>query len=161
MAQRYSDEARSFAGRAMSRPPTPTIHARIAAVHSDCEPRRPQATEATLRRQWDAIAAQIDRARAAVFSGASGLEPATSSELHVLKEIGLPVRNTGTYIGHGVDAHFVASLGIACAAIEHRKLFAPTGSGDIGESPSALSQAIVTGVGAWRGEGQTVIERVD
>ena len=59
--------------------------------------------EATLRRQWDAIAPKVDRARAAIISGAAGSRPATSAELHVLKEIGLPVRNTGTYIGHGVD----------------------------------------------------------
>ena len=77
----------------------------------------------------------------------------------MLQEIGLPVRNTGTYIGHGVDTQFIASLGVACAAIEHGKLFAPTGSGDSGESPPDLSQAIVTSVGHYRGEGLTLIER--
>jgi 3-oxoacyl-[acyl-carrier-protein] synthase II len=135
--------------------------ARIPAVHSDHNRRQPGEIEATLRRQWDAIAPKVDRARAAIISGAAGLEPATSAELHVLKEIGLPVRNTGTYIGHGVDTHLVASLGIACAVIEHGKLFAPTGSGDVGETPPNVSQAIVTSVGNWRGEGLALIERVD
>jgi len=92
--------------------------------------------------------------------GAAGLEPATSAERHVLKEIGLPVRNTGTYIGHGVDTQFMANLGIGCAVIEHGKLFAPTGSGDTGESPSGLSQVVVTSVGNWRGEGLAMLERV-
>jgi 3-oxoacyl-[acyl-carrier-protein] synthase II len=55
----------------------------------------------------------------------------------------------------------MANLGIACAVIEHGKLFAPTGSGDIGESPPSLSQAVVTSVGNWRGEGLALIERVD
>ena len=107
------------------------------------------------------VAANVDPAHAAVISGASGAEPATSAERTVLKEIGLPVRNTGTYIGHGVEAQFLANLGIACAAIEHDKLFAPAGSGDFGASPSGLSQVVVTGVGNWRGEGLALIERVD
>ena len=71
------------------------------------------------------------------------------------------VRNTGTYIGHGVETQFPANLGIACAAIlEHGKLFVPAGSGDTGDSPSGLSQVIVTSVGNWRGEGLALLERV-
>jgi 3-oxoacyl-[acyl-carrier-protein] synthase II len=135
--------------------------ARISQVFSDRNVRKPGETEASLRRQWDAIAPKIDRTHAAVISGAAGLEPATSAELHVLKEIGLPVRNTGTYIGHGVDTQFMANLGIGCAAIEHGKLFAATGTGDIGASPSGLSQVVVTSVGNWRGEGLVLVERVD
>jgi len=135
--------------------------ARISKVFSDRNARDAGETERSLRRQWDAIAPQVDRAHAAVISGAAGLEPATSAELHVLKDIGLPVRNTGTYIGHGVDTQFMANLGIGCAVIEHGKLFAPTGSGDHGESPSGLSQVVVTSVGNWRGEGLTLLEQVD
>jgi 3-oxoacyl-[acyl-carrier-protein] synthase II len=93
-------------------------------------------------------------------SGAAGLEPATRAEAHVLKEIGLPVRNTGTYIGHGVDTQFMANLGIGCAVIEHGKLFAPTGTGDTGASPAGLTQVVVTSVGNWRGEGLALLERV-
>ena len=73
------------------------------------------------------------------FPAPPGSNRRPSAELHVLKEIGLPVRNTGTYIGHGVDTQFMANLGIGCAVIEHGKLFAPTGSGDTGESPPGLS----------------------
>ena len=92
---------------------------------------------------------------------ATGREPATAAELSVLKAIGLPVRNSGTYIGHGVETQFLANLGIACAAIEHGKLFAPAGSGDTGESPQGLSQVLVTSIGNWRGEGLALVERVD
>ncbi len=134
---------------------------RISRVFSDRNLRQPGEAEAALRRHWDAIAGQVDRAHAAVISGAAGLEPATSAELAVLKEIGLPVRNTGTYIGHGVDTQFLANLGIGCAAIEHGKLFAPTGTGDIGDSPPDLSQVVVTSVGNWRGEGLALLERVN
>ena len=135
--------------------------ARISQVFSDRNPRTPGEAEASLRRQWDKIAPQVDRPHAAIISGAAGLEPATSAELHVLKELGLPVRNTGTYIGHGVDTQFMANLGIGCAAIEHGKLFAPTGTGDTGASPPGLSQVVVTSVGNWRGEGLALLERVE
>ena len=45
-------------------------------------------------------------------------------------------------------------------ALEHGKLFAPAGTGDIGQSPPDLSQVVVTGVGNWRGEGLALVERV-
>ncbi|MGB6731191.1 MAG: hypothetical protein WBE84_08530 [Xanthobacteraceae bacterium] len=135
--------------------------ARISQVFSDRNLREAGQAEISLRRQWDAIVPQVDRAHAAVISGASGFEPATSAERSLLEEIGLPIRNTGTYIGHGVDTQFMANLGIGCAAIEHGKLFAPTGSGDTGGSPSDLSQIVVTSVGNWRGEGLALLERVN
>jgi 3-oxoacyl-[acyl-carrier-protein] synthase II len=55
----------------------------------------------------------------------------------------------------------MANLGIGCAAIEHGKLFAPTGTGDTGASPPELSQVVVTSVGNWRGEGLALLERVN
>jgi 3-oxoacyl-[acyl-carrier-protein] synthase II len=135
-------------------------HGRLAAVRADRNRRQPGEIETTLRKEWAAIADKVDPAHAAVISGAAGLEPATAAEQVALKEIGLPVRNTGTYIGHGVEAQFVANIGIACAAVEHGKLFAPAGTGDFGEGPPDLSQVVVTGVGNWRGEGLALVERV-
>jgi 3-oxoacyl-[acyl-carrier-protein] synthase II len=135
--------------------------ARMSAICSDRNRRREGDIEATLAREWDTIAVGVDRAHAAVISGASGLEPATSAERRALDKFGLPVRNTGTYTGHGVEAQFTANLAIGCAVIEHGKLFAPTGSGDVGDSPPSLSQLAVTSVGAWRGEGLALIERVN
>jgi 3-oxoacyl-[acyl-carrier-protein] synthase II len=55
----------------------------------------------------------------------------------------------------------MSNLGIACAALEHGKLPAPAGAGDVGTSPSDLSQVVVTSVGNWRGEGLALVERVD
>ena len=135
--------------------------ARIGSIASARDRRLPGDLEAALRRQWNAIAPQIDHTHAAVISGASGMEPATATELAVLKHTGLPVRNTGTYIGHGIETQFIANLGIACAALDHGKLLAPIGTGDGGVDPSGLSQVIVTGVGGWRGEGLALLERVD
>jgi 3-oxoacyl-[acyl-carrier-protein] synthase II len=135
--------------------------ARISPVYADRNRRRPGDVEATLRQQWDLIAGNVDPAHAAVISGATGAEPATSAERAALKDIGLPVRNTGTYIGHGVDAQFLANLAIGCMVIEHGKLFASTGTGDVGPSSSGISQVVVTSVGNWRGEGLGLIEKVD
>jgi 3-oxoacyl-[acyl-carrier-protein] synthase II len=135
--------------------------ARISTVRSDRAVRQGGHIEATLRRQWESIAAEIDRERAAVISGASGLEPATSAEHAVLKEIGLPIRNTGTYIGHGVEAQFMANLAIASAAVEQGKLYPAGGPADAGAGPSDLSQVVVTGVANWRGEGLALIERAE
>jgi len=136
-------------------------HAKIKAVRSDRNARRENEIETTLRRQWESISAEVDRERAAVISGASGLEPAMSAEHAVLKDIGLPIRNTGTYIGHGIEAQFTANLAIACAAVEHGKLYPAAGAADVGAGPPNLSQVVVTGVGNWRGEGLALIERID
>jgi 3-oxoacyl-[acyl-carrier-protein] synthase II len=133
--------------------------ARLSPIASDRNKRQPGDIEATLRREWDTISGQIDRTRAAVISGATGLQPETAAECAMLKEIGLPVRNTGTYIGHGMEAQFLANLGIAMAVLEHGKLFAPTGTGDIGVSPPDICQVVVTGVGNWRGEALALVER--
>jgi 3-oxoacyl-[acyl-carrier-protein] synthase II len=136
-------------------------HARISAVSSDRNLREKGEIEATLHRQWETIATKVDHSRAAVISGATGIEPATSAERRAVAEFGLPVRGTGTYIGHGIEAQFAANLGIGCVVLEHGELFAPSGSGDTGESPPLLSQLVVTSVGAWRGEGLALLERVN
>jgi 3-oxoacyl-[acyl-carrier-protein] synthase II len=134
--------------------------ARLAPVLSSRSQRRPGEIEAALNREWQTIAGKIDRAHAAVISGTSGAEPATTAERKVLADFGLPVRATGTYIGHGVEAQFLVNLGIGCAVLEHGKLFGPNGSGDTGDSPDGVSQVVVTSVGTWRGEGLGLIERV-
>ncbi len=134
--------------------------ARLNAVASDRNKRQPGDIEMTLGRLWQAIAAQVDGGHAAVISGATGLEPATSAERHALKQFGLPVRASGTYIGHGIEAQFSANLAIATIVLEHGKLFAPLGSGDGGKNPEPLDRIVVTGVGAWRGEGLALVERI-
>jgi 3-oxoacyl-[acyl-carrier-protein] synthase II len=145
-------ESRAHAEQRGARP-----RARIAPVASDRTLRAPGEVEAALRRHWQTFA--VDRGHAVALSGACGAEPATSAERRALADFGLPVRATGTYIGHGVESQFLANLGIGCAVLEHGKLFPPTGSGDTGDCASGISQVVVTGVGNWRGEGLALIER--
>jgi 3-oxoacyl-[acyl-carrier-protein] synthase II len=134
--------------------------ARVVAVESDRNRRQPGEIESTMAREWSAIEPVVRRAEAVVISGASGLEPPTAAEKKALQTIGLPVRATGTHIGHGFDTQFLANLAIACATLRQGRLFPPSGSGDTGESPAKITQAVVTSVGNWRGEGLGLIETI-
>jgi 3-oxoacyl-[acyl-carrier-protein] synthase II len=134
--------------------------ARLASVQSSRNLRKGGESEKTLRGQIESIGA-LNKGHAVVISGASGAEPATSEEKKVLAETGLPVRATATYIGNGMEAQFLANIALGCQAVREGTLFPASGSGDKGEAPAGISQALVTSVGHWRGEGLALIERVD
>jgi 3-oxoacyl-[acyl-carrier-protein] synthase II len=135
--------------------------ARLTSVQSSRNLRKAGETEGTLRGELDAVKAAVKKDHAVVISGASGAEPATSEEKKVLSETGLPVRATATYIGNGMEAQFLANIALGCQAIREGALFPPSGSGDTGETPAkGISQALVTSVGHWRGEGLALIERI-
>jgi 3-oxoacyl-[acyl-carrier-protein] synthase II len=134
--------------------------ARVVAVQSDRNRRQPGDIEATIAREWAAIEPKVKRAEAVIISGASGLEPPTAEEKRALEKIGLPVRATGTHIGHGFDTQFLANLAIACETLRQGKLFPPSGSGDRGAGPAKITQVAVTSVGNWRGEGIGLIEKI-
>jgi len=136
--------------------------ARLASVQSSRNLRKAGESEKTLRSEIGAVMPQVNKDRAVVISGASGAEPATSEEKKVLAETGLPVRSTTTYIGNGMEAQFLANVAFGCQAIREGSLFPASGSGDTGEAPAGgISQALVTSVGHWRGEGLALIERID
>jgi 3-oxoacyl-[acyl-carrier-protein] synthase II len=134
--------------------------ARLTAVQSDRNQRKPGEIEATIASEWAAIEPKVKRDSAAVISGASGLEPPTSAEKTALQKMGLPVRATGSHIGHGFDTQFLANIAIGCEALRQGKIFPACGSGDSGESPASLSQVAITSVGNWRGEGMALIEKI-
>lgn len=134
--------------------------ARLVAVESDRNRRKPGEIETTLAAEWAAIAPKVKKDQAAVISGASGLEPPTREEKSALAKIGLPVRATGSHIGHGFDTQFLANIAIACETLKQGKLFPACGSGDTGDAPASLSQVAITSVGNWRGEGLALIEKI-
>ncbi|MES1156042.1 MAG: beta-ketoacyl-ACP synthase, partial [Pseudorhodoplanes sp.] len=134
--------------------------ARLAAVQSDRNRRQPGEIETTLAAEWAAVEPKVKRDSAVVISGASGLEPPTSEEKRALGKIALPVRATGSHIGHGFDTQFLANIAIGCETLRQGTLFPPCGSGDTGKAPASLSQVVVTSVGNWRGEGLALIEKV-
>jgi 3-oxoacyl-[acyl-carrier-protein] synthase II len=135
-------------------------YAKVSRVVSDRSARKPGATTALLERMWSGLAPQLAAGRHAIISGATGAEPATSEERDFLgAHPGVPVRATGTHIGHGMEAQFSMNVALATVALSHGKLFSPAQGSEI-ERPmqEPLDQVVVTGVGHWRGEGMALIE---
>ena len=98
----------------------------------------------------------------AIISGATGTEPATSDERSWLKTMPeLPVRATGSYIGHGFEPQFAMNVALATVVLGHKKLFPPLDSSGVEQQyDGSLDQIAVTSVGHWRGEGIGLIEAV-
>ena len=142
--------------------------AQLTAVVSDRSKRAPGAVNAALARLWDKVKGGVNSGQAAVLSGATGAQPATSEErafLEGLREEGfsdLAVRATGSYLGHGLEPQFAMNVALAAVALGHGSLFPPCDSSGL-ERPSSgdVSQILVTGVGHWRGEGLALVQRAD
>jgi len=136
--------------------------ARLTAALSDRSHRKPGAVTASLRRLWEKIAPALEEGRYAVFSGASGAEPATAEERAFLTELsGVAVRAPGSYVGHGPEPQFPMNVALAALAIAHGGLFAPCDRTGLEKGMDAtLTQVVVTGVGHWRGEGLALVEAV-
>jgi 3-oxoacyl-[acyl-carrier-protein] synthase II len=134
--------------------------ARLVSAQSDRVRRQPGAITGSLARMWSAINPSLIRGRAAVISGATGAEPATTEERAWLATVpDIPVRATGTYLGHGVEPQFVMNIALATVALRHEKLFPPASSSGVEAVMDApLEQVVVTGVGHWRGEGMALVQ---
>jgi 3-oxoacyl-[acyl-carrier-protein] synthase II len=132
--------------------------AKLADISVAFGARNPGAVEASLERLWTTL----DPHPAAVISGATGAAPATSEERAFLaRHPDVAVRATGSHIGHGVEPQFAMNIALAALALSYGKLFPPydtTGAESALNGP--LAQAVVTGVGHWRGESLAVLERI-
>ncbi|MTW15412.1 beta-ketoacyl-ACP synthase [Rhodoplanes serenus] len=134
--------------------------ARLTTVVSDRTARQPGSVTASLDRLWGTLPAGDD-SRTAVLSGATGVAPATAEERDVIAARGLPVRATGSLVGHSIEPQFVYNIALAALALGHGRLFAPcdpTGFEQPHDGP--LDRVVVTGVGHWRGEGLALVEAV-
>lgn len=136
--------------------------ARLTAAISDRSDRKPGAVTASLRRLWETIAPALEAGHYAVLSGASGAEPATGEERAFLAALpGVAVRAPGSYVGHGPEPQFAMNVALAALTIAHGELFAPCDRTGLEKGMDAsLTQAVVTGVGHWRGEGLALVEAV-
>ena len=135
--------------------------ARLSGVLSDRCNRQAGATTAALSRMWQTFAGQLSPGRVAVLSGATGAEPATTSEREWLATLpDIPVRATGTYLGHGFEPQFAMNIALATLALGHERLFPPGDSSGVErDMPGPVDQIVVTGVGHWRGEGMALVSR--
>ncbi|MFL5032646.1 MAG: beta-ketoacyl-ACP synthase [Xanthobacteraceae bacterium] len=133
--------------------------ARLSRVRSERTSRRPGETQAELERMWTEFEPSLAPSRFALLSGATGAEPATAEERRFLEaHPGVPVRATGTYIGHAFDAQFPMNLALATLALAHGRLYPSFGSVETDGAHAGLTQIVVTSVGYWRGEGMALIE---
>jgi 3-oxoacyl-[acyl-carrier-protein] synthase II len=115
---------------------------------------------ATLERLWQKLAGELAAGRHAVISGASGAEPATTEERAFLAQHpDVPVRATGTFIGHADEPKFPMNVALAALAINRGTLFPPCDESGV-ERPMTdrLTQAVVTSVGHAWGEGVALVE---
>jgi len=135
--------------------------ARLTHVLSRRSDRRAGTTTTELSHMWRELPGQLGRDRIAVISGASGAEPATSVERDWLATIpDIPVRATGTYLGHGFEPQFPMNIALATLALGHERLFPPGDSSGVErEMRGGVDQIVVTGVGHWQGEGMALVER--
>lgn len=135
------------------------IIARLSAVMSERSSRASDPVAPSLREMWDRISAKI-RPGAAILSGASGSARATAGERAFLAEhADIPVRATGSYIGHGMEPTFPMNVALAATALNRGALFAPRDATGLEKPMSgALKQVVVTGAGYWRGEGVALVE---
>jgi 3-oxoacyl-[acyl-carrier-protein] synthase II len=131
--------------------------ARLTRVLSDRTARRPGDTAAMLERMWGELTPLLAVKRHAVISGSTGVDPATAEEREFLTRHAVPVRATGTYMGHGVEVQFPMNIAIATLALRHGRIYPPTGAGEAAMD-GPLMQAVVTSVGHWRGEGLALVE---
>jgi 3-oxoacyl-[acyl-carrier-protein] synthase II len=137
-----------------------TPMARLSAVLS--ERAKPDARAQALGRMWDMLAPRLEKGHHAVLSGATGVEPATAQERAFLgRHADVPVRATGTHIGHAIEPQFPANVALAALALQHAKLFAPGDDSGV-ERPmdNVLTQVVVTSVGIERGVGMALLEAV-
>jgi 3-oxoacyl-[acyl-carrier-protein] synthase II len=132
--------------------------ARLRAVDADRTRRNVGDVTAALARLWDKLAGDLQSEKAAVISGASGASPATAEELAFLQQKALPVRATGTYLGHAMEPQFPMNVALAALAVSRGTLFAPAEPEFERSMDGPLSQVLVTSVGHWRGEGMALVE---
>lgn len=107
----------------------------LSGVVSDRSRRKPGSIEQSLH----GLAKQLNAKPDVVISGATGVKGITEEEQAALKDIapGAAIHATGDVIGHTMEAQAPAGVALAAGLIANGK----------------ASDALVTSVGHWRGEG--------
>jgi 3-oxoacyl-[acyl-carrier-protein] synthase II len=136
--------------------------ARLSGVLSERSSRPAGATTAALARMWQQLVPQPSAGGTAVISGATGAQPATGEERAWLASIpDIPVRATGSVLGHGFEPQFAMNIALATLALGREKLFPPVDSSGVERGyEGPLDRIAVTAVGHWRGEGMGLVEAV-
>jgi 3-oxoacyl-[acyl-carrier-protein] synthase II len=136
--------------------------ARLVGVRSERSSRPAAAITTSLARMWQELVPERSPARMAILSGATGTEPATGEERAWLESLpNLPVRATGSRLGHAFEPQFAMNIALATLLLAHEKLFpAFDSSGLERQHEGPLDRVAITSVGHWRGEGIALVEAV-
>jgi 3-oxoacyl-[acyl-carrier-protein] synthase II len=136
-------------------------YARLTNVVADLARRKhPGEVTATLEKLWSKIGKLGDNA--AIITGATGAEPATSEERAFLTaHPDFAVRASGTTFGHTMETQFPLGLALAALSISRGALFPPNDpTGLEVEMSKPPTQIVVIGTGHWRGEGMALVEAI-
>jgi 3-oxoacyl-[acyl-carrier-protein] synthase II len=134
--------------------------ARLVNVVADMARRKHHGdVTSSLEKLWIKLGKVGDKA--AIITGATGVEPVTSEERAFLKSHELPVRASGTAFGHTMEAQFPLGLALAALSLSRGALFPPDGTSPVEvEMSGSPSQIVVIGTGHWRGEGMALVEAI-
>jgi 3-oxoacyl-[acyl-carrier-protein] synthase II len=134
--------------------------AKLLLVLSECAGRHPGARTAALERMWATLEPRLIPGHFVVISGATGVEPATSEErAFLMARPNIPVRATGTHMGHGVEAQFSMNVALATVILTHGRFFPASGSFELARAlNSQVMQVVITCLGRAYGEGMALLE---
>jgi 3-oxoacyl-[acyl-carrier-protein] synthase II len=136
------------------------VYAKLSHIVAERCRRHVDSLENAISRMLDDVSPRLASDGCAVLSCASGAAPATRAERNALGKLGkIPVRATGSVVGHGVEAQFPLNIGLAALAISRKSLWPALDTTGF-EQPwsGTLSKVLVTGISAWRGEGMALVE---
>lgn len=97
----------------------------------------------------------------AIYSTASGVEPATGEEAEVLNAQNLPVRAVTSRVGQTFESMFVFGIAFAALAVADGKLAAAMPGVPLEtQGADGVQSILISSVGHWRGEGVSVVEAI-
>jgi 3-oxoacyl-[acyl-carrier-protein] synthase II len=97
----------------------------------------------------------------AIYTSASGVEPATNEEAEALKSANLPVRAIVSRIGQTFESMFPFGIAFAALAVANGKLAAAMPNVPLESTGTdGVKSIIVATVGHWRGEGVGIVEAI-
>jgi len=134
-----------------------TALARIGAIASDAAHQRAGGGSAKAAAAlWQGMADST--AGLGVISGMTGVAEARVEEEAFLAGLGsVPLRRSGSVLGHGVEASFPANVALAALALSQNGFYPKMDPADAGDG--AVERILVTGFGQWRGEALALLEK--
>jgi len=140
-------------------------YAALGPVIADQTRRRPGDVAATFQRHFDTLAPDAGQA-VTVYSGATGVRPATGEERDVLaglRDQGRvdSIRGISSLLGSCISGMFPGSVALAALALSRGVGFAPLDGGGFEQPFDGSPERIaVTVAGHWRGEGTGLVTAV-